>query len=65
MLYCVAISCHYALLIKHFSCLTYLSMTFVLLINIKLRTSANALVLNIAAVYETFSANKYENANYC
>ena len=33
------------------------------LINIKLLTIANAFLLNIA-VYENFSANKYQNGNY-
>ena len=60
-----------------FSCSTQLSMKFVVLINLKLHvlttansfvhlkllTTANSLVLNIAE-HENFSANKYENANY-
>ena len=39
-------------------------MKFVLLMNIKLLTIANSFLRNIAE-YELFSANKYENANYC
>ena len=50
--------------IKLFSCSTQLSMKFVLLINLELLTIANSFLLNIAE-YENFSANKYENANYC
>ena len=38
-------------------------MKFVLLINQKLRTTANYFLLNVAE-HEIFSANKYENANY-
>ena len=49
--------------IKLFSCSTQLSMKFVLLINLKLLTIANSSLLNIAE-HETFSAYKYENANY-
>ena len=37
---------------------------FVLLIILKLLTIANSFLLNIAE-HENFSANKYENANYC
>ena len=37
---------------------------FVLLLNLKLLTIANSFLLNIAE-HENFSANKYENANYC
>ena len=37
-------------------------MNFVLLINLKLLTTANSLLLNIAE-HDIFSANKYENAN--
>ena len=48
--------------IKLFSCSTQLSMNFVLLINLKLLTTANSFLLNIAE-HENFSANKYENAN--
>ena len=48
--------------IKLFSCTTHLSMKFVLLINLKLLTIANSILLNIAE-HEIFSANKYENAN--
>ena len=50
--------------IKHFSCSTQLSMKLVLLINLKLLTIANSFLLNIAE-HENFSADKYENANYC
>ena len=50
--------------IKLFSCSTQLSMKFVLLINLKLLTIANSFLLNIAED-ENFSADKYENANYC
>ena len=50
--------------IKLFSCLTQLSMKFVLLINLKLQTIENVFLLN-KAEHEIFSANKYENANYC
>ena len=50
--------------IKLFSCSTEVSMKFVLLINLKLLTIANFFLLNIAE-HENFSANKYENANYC
>ena len=50
--------------IKLFPCSTQLSMKFVQLINLKLLTIANSFLLNIAE-YENFSANKYENANYC
>ena len=32
--------------------------------NIKLPTNANSFLLNIAE-HEIFSANKYENVNYC
>ena len=46
--------------IKLFSCSTQPSMKFVLLINPKLLTIANAL-----ADIENVSANKYETANYC
>ena len=48
--------------IKLFSCSTQLSMKFGLLINSKLLTIANSVMLNIAE-HENFSANKYENAN--
>ena len=50
--------------IKLFSCSAKASMKFVLLINLKLLTIANSFLLNIAE-HENFSANKYENANYC
>ena len=46
-----------------FSCSNKLSMKFILLVNLKL-TIANSFLLNIAE-QENFSANKYENANYC
>ena len=48
--------------IKHFSCSTQLSMKFVLLINLKLLTTANSFLLNTTE-HENSSANKYENAN--
>ena len=51
-------------IIKRFSCSTQLSMKFVLLINLTWLTFANSSLLNIAE-HESFSANKYENANYC
>ena len=50
--------------IKLFSCSTQLSMKFVLLINLKLLAIEKSFLLNIAE-HENFSANKYENANYC
>ena len=50
--------------IKRFSCSTQLSMKFVPLINLRLLTTVNSFLLNIAE-HENFSANKYENANYC
>ena len=50
--------------IKLFSCSAQLSMKFVLLLYLKLLTIANSVLLNIAE-HENFSANKYENANYC
>ena len=50
--------------IKPFSCSTQLSMKFVLLINLNLLIIANSFLLNIAE-HENFSANKYENVNYC
>ena len=46
------------------SCSTQLTMKFFLLINLKLLNTANCVLLNIAE-YENFSANRYENANYC
>ena len=49
---------------KVFSCSTQLSMKFALLINLKLLTVANSFLLNVAE-HENFSANIYENANYC
>ena len=49
---------------KPYSCSTQLSMKFELLINLKLLTIANSFLLNIAN-HENFSANKYENANFC
>ena len=39
-------------------------MKFVLLINIKLLIIANSFLRNIAE-HEIFSADKYENANFC
>ena len=50
--------------IKLFSCSTQLSMKFFMLINLDLLMIANSFLLNIAE-HEIFSANKYENANYC
>ena len=50
--------------INFFSCSTQLSMNFVLLINLKLLTSANSFLHNMAE-HENFSANKYENDNFC
>ena len=50
--------------IKLFSCSPQLRLKFVLLINLKLLTIANSVLLNTAE-HENFSANKYENANYC
>ena len=49
---------------KLFSCSTQLNMKFDLLIKLKFLTIADSFLLNIAK-HETFSANKYENANYC
>ena len=51
-------------IIKLFSCSTQLSMKFFMLIVLKLLTTANSFLLNIAE-HENFLANKYENANYC
>ena len=45
--------------IKLFSCSTQLSMTFFMLINLKLLTMPSSFLLNIAE-HENFSANKYE-----
>ena len=50
--------------IKRFSCSTQVSMKKILLINLKLLINANSYLLDIAE-HEHFSANKYENANYC
>ena len=50
--------------VKLLLCSTQLSMKFVLLINLKLLTIANSVLLNISE-HENFSANQYENANYC
>ena len=50
--------------IKHFSCSTQLSMKFFMLINFRLVKIVNSSVLKIAE-HENFSANKYENANFC
>ena len=57
--------------IKLFSCSTQLSMKIFMLINLnfmlinlKLPTTANSFLLNLAE-HEKFSANKYENANHC
>ena len=49
---------------KTFLCSIQLSMKFVLLMNLNLLTIVNSFSLNIAE-RENFSANKYENANYC
>ena len=49
---------------KMFSCSTHLNINFVLLIDLKLLRIAKSFLLNIAE-HENFSANKYENANYC
>ena len=49
---------------KHFFMLNLLSMKFVMLINLKYQTIAKSLLLNVAE-HNIFSANKYENANYC
>ena len=51
-------------IIKHFLRPTQLSMKFVLLINLKYLTIANSFLPNVAE-HEKFSANKYENTNYC
>ena len=50
--------------IKLFPCSTQLSMKFVLVINLKLQLIANSFLLNIAE-HENYSADEYENANYC
>ena len=50
--------------IKLFSCSAKLSMKFFMLINLKLLTMPNYFLLN-KDEHENFSANKYENANYC
>ena len=50
--------------IKLFSCSTQLSMTFFMLINLRLLTMPNSFLLNLAE-HENISANKYENAIYC
>ena len=55
---------HSPMVIILFSCSTQLGMKFVLLINLILPIIANSFLLNIAE-HENFSANKYENANYC
>ena len=46
-----------------FSCSTQLSIKFVLVINLKLITTANSFLLNVAE-HENFSTNMYENSNY-
>ena len=48
--------------IKLISCSTQLGMKYVLLINLRLLTIANSLLLN-KAEHEKFSANEHENAN--
>ena len=50
--------------IKFLSCSIQLSMKFVLQINLKLLTTVNSFLLNIAE-HEKFSANICKNANYC
>ena len=50
-------------IIKLVSCSTQPSMKFVLLINLRLLTIANAFLLNIAK-HEYFSANRYKNARW-
>ena len=50
--------------IKLFSCLTPMSMKFFMLIDLKILKIENSFLLNTAE-HEIFSANKYENANYC
>ena len=50
--------------LKLFSCSTQQSMKFFMLISHKLLTIANSFLLNLAE-HENFSANKYENANFC
>ena len=50
--------------INPFSCSAQLSTKFVVVINLKLLTIANSFMLNLAE-HENFSANEYENANYC
>ena len=50
--------------IKLFSCSTQLSLKFAPLINLKILTIVNSFMLNISE-NENFSANKYENDNYC
>ena len=50
--------------IKLFPCSTQLSIKIVLAINLKLLTIAIFFLLNIAE-YDIFSANQYENDNYC
>ena len=47
---------------KCISCSAQLSMKFILLINLKLLTTANSFLLNTAE-HQNSSANKYENAN--
>ena len=45
-------------------CSAQLSLKLVLLISLKLFTTANSFLLNISE-RENFSANKHENVNYC
>ena len=49
--------------IKLFSCSTQLSRKFFVLINLRLLSTANSFLLNLAED-ENLSANKNENANY-
>ena len=48
--------------IKRFSCLTQLSMKFVMLLNLKILTIANSFLLNMTE-HVNFSTDKYESAN--
>ena len=50
--------------INLFSCSIQLSVKFFMLIKLRLVTIANFFLLNIAK-HEKFSANKYENDNFC
>ena len=50
--------------LKKKSCSAQAGMKFVMLINLELLKIVNSFLLNIAE-HENFSANIYENANYC